>query len=59
MARMSVHCAVPGRGRLALEDSVTLATLEALKENEELAQMDKLLLPADTAVTEAAIGGAQ
>jgi tRNA pseudouridine55 synthase len=37
-------------GPFSLEDSVTLATLEALKENEELAQMDKLLLPADTAV---------
>jgi len=37
-------------GPFSLEDSVTLATLEALKENEELAQMDELLLPADTAV---------
>jgi len=37
-------------GPFRLEDSVTLATLEALKENEELAQMDDLLLPADTAV---------
>ena len=37
-------------GPFSLADSVTLATLEALKENEELAQMDELLLPADTAV---------
>ncbi len=37
-------------GPFTLEDSVTLATLEALKANEELRQMDELLLPADTAL---------
>ncbi|PLW67908.1 tRNA pseudouridine(55) synthase TruB [Pseudohalioglobus lutimaris] len=37
-------------GPFSLQDSVTLSTLEALKQNEELAQMDDLLLPADTAV---------
>ncbi|MEH6584974.1 MAG: tRNA pseudouridine(55) synthase TruB [Halioglobus sp.] len=37
-------------GPFSIEDSVTINTLEALKENEAVAQMDELLLPADTAV---------
>ena len=37
-------------GPFRLEDSVTLATLEALKANDRLAEMDRLLLPADTAL---------
>ena len=37
-------------GPFRLEDSVTLATLEALKANDQLAEMDRLLLPADTAL---------
>ena len=37
-------------GPFSIEDSVTISTLEALKENEAVAQMDELLLPADTAV---------
>jgi len=37
-------------GPFGIEDSVSLATLEALKANDELQQMDELLLPADTAV---------
>jgi tRNA pseudouridine55 synthase len=37
-------------GPFTLADSVTLTTLEALKQNDELASMDRLLLPADTAV---------
>lgn len=37
-------------GPFTLEDSVTLGTLEALKANEQLRQMDELLLPADTAL---------
>ena len=37
-------------GPFSIEDSVTLNTLEGLKQNDELAQMDDLLLPADTAV---------
>jgi tRNA pseudouridine55 synthase len=37
-------------GPFSIDDSVTLNTLEALKENDALAQMDELLLPADTAV---------
>ena len=37
-------------GPFSIEDSVTLNTLEALKQNDALAQMDDLLLPADTAV---------
>ena len=37
-------------GPFSIEDSVTLNTLEALKQNDQLAQMDDLLLPADTAV---------
>ena len=34
-------------GPFTLADSVTMETLSALKENEQLAQMDQLLLPAD------------
>ena len=37
-------------GPFTLDDSVTLRTLEALKANEQLRQMDELLLPADTAL---------
>jgi len=37
-------------GPFGIEDSVSLAALEALKGNEQLAQMDALLLPADTAL---------
>ena len=37
-------------GPFKLEDSVTLGTLEALKANEKLAEMDALLLPADNAL---------
>ena len=37
-------------GPFTFEDSVTMATLEALKDNEQLAQMDRLLLPADAAL---------
>ncbi|AQA19943.1 tRNA pseudouridine(55) synthase TruB [Halioglobus japonicus] len=37
-------------GPFTLDDSVTLQTLEALKENEELRQMDELLMPADAAL---------
>lgn len=37
-------------GPFSIEDSVSLNTLEGLKQNDELAQMDDLLLPADTAV---------
>ncbi len=37
-------------GPFGLGDSVTLATLEALKQNDRLEEMDRLLLPADTAV---------
>jgi tRNA pseudouridine55 synthase len=37
-------------GPFTIEDSVSLATLEALKRNEQVAQMDALLLPADTAL---------
>lgn len=37
-------------GPFTLADSVSLSTLEALKENDDLAAMDQLLLPADTAV---------
>jgi tRNA pseudouridine55 synthase len=37
-------------GPFTLADSVTLATLVALKDNEQLAQMDQLLLPADAAL---------
>ena len=37
-------------GPFSLADSVTLGTLEALKANERLADMDGLLLPADTAL---------
>ena len=37
-------------GPFAIEDSVSLTTLEALKRNDQLAEMDALLLPADTAV---------
>ena len=37
-------------GPFSIEDSVTMNTLEALKQNDAVAQMDELLLPADTAV---------
>jgi tRNA pseudouridine55 synthase len=37
-------------GPFSIEDSVSLTTLEALKRNEQLVEMDALLLPADTAV---------
>ena len=37
-------------GPFTIEDSVTLNTLEALKGNDELRQMDDLLLPADAAL---------
>ncbi|MEE4143432.1 MAG: tRNA pseudouridine(55) synthase TruB [Halieaceae bacterium] len=37
-------------GAFGIADSVALATLEALKANDRLAEMDSLLLPADTAV---------
>ena len=37
-------------GPFEIEQSVTLNTLEALKSNDELRQMDDLLLPADTAL---------
>jgi len=37
-------------GPFEIADSVTLNTLEALKSNEQLAEMDKLLLPADAAL---------
>jgi tRNA pseudouridine55 synthase len=37
-------------GAFGIADSVTLATLEALKANERLADLDALLLPADAAV---------
>jgi tRNA pseudouridine55 synthase len=37
-------------GAFGLADSVTLATLEALKANDRVADMDALLLPADTAL---------
>ena len=37
-------------GPFGIEDSVSLSTLEALKRSEQLAQMDALLLPADTAL---------
>ncbi len=37
-------------GPFSLEDSVTMNTLETLKQNDAVAQMDELLLPADTAV---------
>ena len=39
-------------GPFTLADSVTMATLSALSDNEQLAQMDQLLLP-----TDAALGG--
>ena len=39
-------------GPFRLEDSVTLATLEALKANDQLAEMDRLLLPADAALSD-------
>ncbi len=38
-------------GPFTIEDSVSLATLEALKSNEQMAQMDALLLPADSALS--------
>jgi tRNA pseudouridine55 synthase len=37
-------------GAFGIADSVTMATLEALKANERLADLDALLLPADAAV---------
>ena len=37
-------------GPFGIEDCVTLTTLEGLKANEQLAQMDALLKPADTAI---------
>ncbi len=37
-------------GPFKLADSVTIAALEGLKQNDKLAEMDQLLLPADTAV---------
>lgn len=37
-------------GPFSIEDSVTLATLEALKTNDKLAEMDGLLAPADAAL---------
>ncbi|GAB3286154.1 tRNA pseudouridine(55) synthase TruB [Parahaliea aestuarii] len=37
-------------GPFTLADAVTLSTLEALKQNDRLADMDQLLLPEDTAV---------
>jgi tRNA pseudouridine55 synthase len=37
-------------GPFTLDDSVTMSTLEALKANDQLRQMDELLLPADTAL---------
>ncbi|TGD70950.1 tRNA pseudouridine(55) synthase TruB [Mangrovimicrobium sediminis] len=37
-------------GPFGLQDAVTLQTLESLKQNDELARMDGLLLPADTAL---------
>ncbi len=37
-------------GPFSIEDSVTMNTLEALKGNDELQQMDDLLMPADTAL---------
>jgi len=37
-------------GPFGIEDSVGLSTLEALKSNDRLAEMDALLLPADTAL---------
>jgi tRNA pseudouridine55 synthase len=39
-------------GPFQLEHSVTLATLEALKANDKLAEMDRLLLPADAALSD-------
>ena len=37
-------------GPFGIEDSVSLATLEALKANDELGKMDELLQPADAAL---------
>jgi tRNA pseudouridine55 synthase len=37
-------------GPFSIEDSVSMTTLEALKSNEQVAEMDALLLPADTAL---------
>ena len=37
-------------GPFGLEDSVSLETLEALKNNQQLAEMDALLMPADSAL---------
>jgi tRNA pseudouridine55 synthase len=38
-------------GPFSIEDSVSLSTLEALKNNEQQAEMDALLLPTDTALS--------
>jgi tRNA pseudouridine55 synthase len=37
-------------GPFSIDDSVSMTTLEALKSNEQMAEMDALLLPADTAL---------
>jgi tRNA pseudouridine55 synthase len=37
-------------GPFSIEDSVSMTTLEALKSNEKVAEMDALLLPADSAL---------
>ena len=37
-------------GPFGIEDSVTMSTLEALKSNEQVAEMDAMLLPIDTAL---------
>lgn len=37
-------------GPYTLPDSVTLSTLEALKQNNQLAEMDRLMMPADSAL---------
>ena len=39
-------------GAFSIADSVAMATLEALKANDRVAEMDSLLLPADTAVND-------
>ena len=42
---LSVRCAGPGLVPLAIEDSVSLSTLEALKDNDELEEMDSCYCP--------------
>ena len=37
-------------GPFGIEDSVTMSTLESLKANDQVPQMDEMLLPADTAL---------